>query len=212
MQHENFFFVQIGAHDGISYDPIRAYILEYKWQGILVEPQRQMFDSLQQNYKESSHLILENCAITPADGPIHLYRPKQRRKGETEPDTLATILQNQWGGDLESEKVAGLTLASLLQKHHVEHLDFLQVDAEGFDDQIVKQALDLPEELKPRLIHFEIGWLPPKRIVALYQELTRHGYRINHSNGFPDNDTIAVRQSVTLRHFVRSETPHDRIP
>src|SRR5208283_313707 len=99
-------------------------------------------------------------------------------------------------GDLEGESVAGMTLSSLLQKHRVERLDFLQIDAEGFDDEIVRQAVGLPEALRPRVMHFEIGWLSNKGIIRLYKELTRQGYRINHGKGFPDNDTVALLQSM----------------
>jgi FkbM family methyltransferase len=200
--HEDFFFVQVGAHDGVSYDPIRPYIVEYKWKGILVEPQKQMFHSLRDNYKDNKNLILENCAIINTDGPVRMYRPKRRTKGSTEPDTLASVLQGHLEGDLEAESVAGMTLFSLLKKHNVQRLDFLQVDAEGFDDQIVRQALGLPESLRPTVIHFEIGWLPDKQIIALYTELTRRGYRIHHSKGYPDNDTVAMRQSPPVAHFV----------
>src|SRR5665213_151269 len=203
IQHEDFFFVQVGAHDGVSYDPIRPYILEYKWRGILVEPQRRMFSSLQKNYKDNKHLILENCAIVNTDGPVNLYRPKQRATGRTAPATLASILPVQLEGDLEEESVAGMTLSSLLQKHKVQRLDFLQVDAEGFDDQIVSQALGLPEMLRPRVMHFEIDWLAEKKIITLYKELTCHGYRIHHGKGYPGNDTVAVRQSATFPYLAR---------
>jgi FkbM family methyltransferase len=197
IQHEDFFFIQVGANDGISYDPIRPYILEYKWKGILVEPQEQIFRLLQENYKDSQQLIFEQCAITNADGPISLYRPKEQSKNSSEPDTLARISPHHFDGDLEKETVPGMTLSSLLRKHNVQRLDFLQVDAEGFDDQIVKQALTLPEALIPRLIQFEADWLPYEETIALYQELTRHGYRIHPGKWFPENDTIAVKQTVT---------------
>jgi FkbM family methyltransferase len=195
IQREAFFFVQVGAHDGISYDPIRPYILEYRWRGILVEPQTQAFRSLQENYKNNNHLILENCAITSTDGPISLYRPKQSPKGGLESDAFATVFPHHFENNQEMETVPGLTLSSLMQKHRVQRLDFLQSDAEGFDDQIVRQALGLPEAMKPRLMHFEVGDQPRKQLVALYSELTRQGYRVIHGEGLLGVDTIAIRQS-----------------
>lgn len=201
MQHKDFFLVQIGANDGVSYDPIRPYILEYNWKGILIEPQKQVFQSLLENYKGNSRMIFENCAITDADGPIRMYRQKERLNGLPEPDVLSTVRQGKLKGELETEIVTGMTLASLLQKHNVQRIDYLQVDAEWFDDQIVRQALKLPEDLKPTLMHFEADWMPAKEVITLYTELTRQGYRVSHGRGFPENDTIAVRQSAPIKKW-----------
>src|SRR5579862_8763692 len=128
MQHEDFFLVQIGANDGVSYDPVRPYIMEFKWKGILVEPQSQTFQSLVENYKGNSQLIFENCAITNADGPIRMYRQKETAKGMPEREALATVSRSRLDGELEEEIVAGMTLYSLLQKHNVRRVDYLQVD------------------------------------------------------------------------------------
>jgi FkbM family methyltransferase len=199
--HDDFFFVQVGAHDGVSYDPIRMYILEYDWKGILVEPQRGVFDALQENYKDCKNLIFENCAITDADGPVNLYRPKEEREGQSQPDTMATVFPQHFKDNQETETVAGLTLLSLLQKHKVQRLDFLQSDAEGFDDQIVRQALKLPGALKPKLMHFEVGYQPQNKLVSLYSELSRQGYRLSHGRGLPEHDTLAVWQSIPDRNL-----------
>jgi FkbM family methyltransferase len=198
IQREDFFLIQIGANNGVSYDPVRPYILEFKWKGILVEPQSRMFQTLLENYKGHNQLIFENCAITNVDGPISMYRQKEWIKGRPEPEALATVRQGKLEGELEKETVAGMTLFSLLQKHNVRRVDYLQVDAEWFDDQIVRQALGLPENLKPRIMHFEADWLPAKEAIALYTELTRQGYRIDHGRGgFPENDTVAVRDVIS---------------
>ena len=38
-------FVQIGANDGVTGDPIRRFILEFGWSGVLVEPQLEIFEA-----------------------------------------------------------------------------------------------------------------------------------------------------------------------
>lgn len=43
---ENVKFIQIGANDGITDDPIRKYILNHNWKGVLVEPNASVFESL----------------------------------------------------------------------------------------------------------------------------------------------------------------------
>ncbi len=68
-----FFFIQIGANDGMTMDPIRSYILKYKWRGILIEPQPNIFRALMANYDGEQQLIFENVAISPEDGVVSLF-------------------------------------------------------------------------------------------------------------------------------------------
>src|SRR3989442_714337 len=46
----DFFVLQIGACDGVMADPIHKWIKKYKWQGILVEPQKKEFERLKISY------------------------------------------------------------------------------------------------------------------------------------------------------------------
>ena len=34
------YFIQIGAHDGQMHDPLRHFILNNNWTGLLIEPQK----------------------------------------------------------------------------------------------------------------------------------------------------------------------------
>ncbi len=43
---EPFFFIQVGANDGVLDDPIRALILEYRLAGLLIEPLPDIFEKL----------------------------------------------------------------------------------------------------------------------------------------------------------------------
>jgi hypothetical protein len=71
--HPNPFFIQIGANDGMYDDDLRKYILDYSWQGVLVEPQPGPFARLVQNYRGHSGLRFENAAIGRTSGVASLY-------------------------------------------------------------------------------------------------------------------------------------------
>jgi hypothetical protein len=45
-ERPNSFFVQIGANNGLTDDPIRQFVTKYHWHGVLVEPQPQVFQQL----------------------------------------------------------------------------------------------------------------------------------------------------------------------
>jgi hypothetical protein len=47
----DFYFVQIGANNGIRNDPLRSLILEYHLRGLLVEPLADMFADLEKKLR-----------------------------------------------------------------------------------------------------------------------------------------------------------------
>ena len=58
-----FFFVNIGANDGVVADPTYPFIRKYGWRGIAVEPVPYVFDQLKKNYDGLDGVILEQAAV-----------------------------------------------------------------------------------------------------------------------------------------------------
>src|SRR5882762_3463411 len=69
----DFFFIQVGAFDGVQADPIRKFILRHNWKGVLIEPQKKAFELLKQNYADQPHLTFKNVAISDRNEPRTLY-------------------------------------------------------------------------------------------------------------------------------------------
>ena len=67
-ERSDFFFVQIGANNGLTDDPLRQFVTKYHWHGCLVEPQPQVFQQLLKNYAQEKQLAFENSAIADRDG------------------------------------------------------------------------------------------------------------------------------------------------
>jgi len=161
---KDFFFIEIGACDGIMDDFLRSKILKYKWQGILIEPARDLFERLINNYKGQKNLLFENVAISNKEEMRKLYRIKKddghipsacEGVGSFYSD-LVTEHRSEVP-DIEDyllvETVQCITFASLLQKHNVKEIDLLQIDAEGHDSVILKN-IDF-SVIKPKIIQFE---------------------------------------------------------
>ena len=70
-------FVQVGAHDGEMFDPLRHFILKDNWNGILIEPQKDFFNKCIQGYKHLNNLIFVNAAIYKRRGKIVLYKAEK---------------------------------------------------------------------------------------------------------------------------------------
>jgi len=183
-----FYIVQIGAYDGISFDDAVNDLLEdSRFQGLLVEPQPAVFNRLQKEYKGNGRVILENMAVAEEDGEVTLYTF----------DTSDPDLPNWFEGCASFDKevalkfadhypkarenlltlqVPGLTLKSLLSKHQFQEVDYLQVDVEGFDYEVIKMV-DF-ENGKPAIIRFEKLHLTSDDLERCFDLLIENGYKI----------------------------------
>lgn len=187
----DFFFIQVGAHNGTDGDPIRKYVTSRHWRGILVEPQPEVFRELVANYKGEPQLVFENAAIGEADGTAELYVPRAA-DGATA-TLLATfhkeVLLRRIGGDMAivTVKVPTLSPKSLLEKHGVTRVDLLQIDVEGFDYEVIKM-FDY-STLKPTIIRFEHIHLARRDRDACTSFLKGMGYHLAKLG----LDTVAFR-------------------
>lgn len=62
-KQKNFNFIQIGANDGVSFDFLYDFIIKRNSEGIVVEPVKEYFDELVQNYKDYPKIIKINMAV-----------------------------------------------------------------------------------------------------------------------------------------------------
>jgi len=67
--HSRCSFIQVGGNDGITWDPFHYFIVRDKWQGIVLEPQREVFERrLSRTYRGVSGVQLVNAAVDVIDG------------------------------------------------------------------------------------------------------------------------------------------------
>lgn len=192
--------VQIGANDGITSDPVYPIIKNGNWSGVLVEPIPSLYQELKQTYKDVPSLKLENCAIALADGTVTMY---QVIPNESLPEyvkilpsfDLNIILKNKplipnIEKFIESIEVRAISFKSLLEKYSIQHINLLQIDAEGFDYEIMKMAFQVP--LLPDIINFEYTHFSPQEIEKCGNILADKGYSYLKVG----RDIVAVQQSI----------------
>lgn len=177
LETPDFFVLQVGACDGVLGDPIHQWIKKYRWRGILVEPQKREFEHLTATYRDYRDLRLENVAIADTGGTRALYRVRDdRRNAEWQRGVASFVRRARFVPEdmFEVEMVPCVTFNDLLNRHHVMRIDLLQIDAEGYDYELLK-LFDFGS-LRPRLIRYEHVHLPPpdRRACAIY--LRRLGY------------------------------------
>jgi FkbM family methyltransferase len=194
------FFVQVGAYDGSSGDPLHALVRRRGWEGILVEPQPEPFSELLDAYAGQEGLSFRNVAIGPRNELRTLFRisrtggdlpPWSRQVASFERRSLLRHRREipQIRELIEEIEIRCETFDDLLGRDQRRAVDLLVVDAEGFDDQIVHLFLDSGRAAN--LMMFEHQHIPRERYDACCDRLVASGYRIA-LNG---PDTLALRRN-----------------
>jgi FkbM family methyltransferase len=184
----NFFFIQIGAYDGRQGDPIYELVQQNRWRGILVEPQPDIFERLKQNYANSPGLAFERAAIAEEgtssplyrvkDEYAHLFHADHRTLSSFRPHQIISHLSQPVDVESALQEVDAprLSFSALLKKHGVTKIDLLQVDAEGYDFQIIR-SINF-EQIAPQIIHFEHANLSAIERAEYVDFLIAKGYKL----------------------------------
>jgi FkbM family methyltransferase len=179
-------FVQIGANDGFTGDPINHLLArpDTRWRGILVEPVAHLFAQLSERYAQYPALQLERAAICETDGTAVIHRLQATADDslwlQQLPSLDPNLLQSnarQFGLEATptiSETVPSFCVATLLKRHHLTELDLLVIDTEGWDWRILRQ-FDL-KNLQPKLILYEHQHLSAQEREQAHQFLEQSNY------------------------------------
>ena len=194
-----FYFLQIGGNDGFIKDPIFKFVKKYSWKGVIVEPQVEVFNgNLKKTYRFERKVALENLAIADKTGSKKLWKIAVSDSrwatglASFNRDTLVYQIERNYVSDrlkregvaipktvgdyLTYEEVNCTTIHDLLDKHHFDKLDLLQIDTEGYDYEIIK-TIDF-KQLKPTMISFESEHLSESDYNECKELLENQGYKI----------------------------------
>ena len=201
--------IQIGANDGYNRDPFVKYIKRDKWSGILLEPQRYVFETfLQKLYKNSKRITPFNYALDNKNGSRKIYRlafsNARWATGLTSFDRSFledAIDRGHVAGHakrsgielpkdkedfITEESIETITPQSLMAKGNMQKVDLLAIDTEGYDLEVIK-LFDIPK-LKPRVIVYENMNLSDQDQAYAINLLKSNNYKTKHIK----KDTIAM--------------------
>jgi FkbM family methyltransferase len=182
-KNEDFYFVQIGASNGIRGDQLYPLICQFHLKGLLVEPLPDQFEELKQNYADHPQLVFENCAIAEENGHRSMFRFVRNAAVPDWAYGLASFDRTHLtkfkdvehlGKYVEEIQVPTMTYARLIDKHGIDHISLLHVDTEGYDFEILKMALE--EDIYPEIINFEHEHLSAKDNLECKQRLLKNNY------------------------------------
>ena len=211
---EDFFFIQIGANDGLTGDTLNQYIKKFRGRGILVEPVPYVFEMLKINYKGYDNLIFENIAVGKENGLLPFYSiceyntfgikhrelPNANTIDHLGSFDMKTVLNHSYmlkenASSIEIINVPTITLNDLFYKYSVKELNLLQIDTEGYDFEILNNTNF--DNLKPEILIFERIHIARKEYKVLVKKLKVYGYHL-FIHGY---DTICVQNPGRTASF-----------
>jgi FkbM family methyltransferase len=183
---------------------------------ILVEPNSYLIPHILQNYQEVNNVqLLTNCIHYEDDKEISLYIPAIKKQygsiaenGIRYSDVhFSVVPMNDWGNkeDMIEIKSSSITFDTLCKRFSITEIDYLQIDTEGFDSEIIKM-IDL-KKYKIRKIRYE-RWefdtscfnrhnenhdmFGKNGMKVVEDKLISHGYKLTPINDEDGNDYIAT--------------------
>jgi FkbM family methyltransferase len=136
--------LDLGANDGKTLSNSLA-LIESGWKAILVEPSKQVFNKLKKLHSGNSNVVCLNYAITERDGECDFF-DSGTHFGKGDLALLSTVKKEETtrfpGTAFAEKKTLGVTIKTLLEQAGKPSIDFVSIDCEGMDWEILQQ-LDL---------------------------------------------------------------------
>lgn len=187
------FFLEVGANDGIQFDPLYELVIKHKLSGILIEPDMESFTQLQHNYKEVSTVRFENSAVSEYDGVVDLYC------GKTNLHYTLSHTQAKYMFDIDPyvKQVPAITFKTLFTKYKITTVDLLLIDVEGYDFKLLKT---FPFDMcKPTIVRCEFTHISNENntLEEMVDFLTQYNYECYYDEH--KTDIIAIqRKPITM--------------
>lgn len=115
---------------------------------ILVEPNQSLYNQIKQNYKDISNVsIYMNSIYYKSNEKINLYIPELQKNSKIAVNNISysdvhyTIYpMNDWGNIDNMEKIESTTITfdDICKQENITNIEYLQIDTEGFDYEIIK--------------------------------------------------------------------------
>lgn len=129
---ENGFFVEAGALDGLFMSNTKI-LEDLGWKGLLIEPSPKAYKKCLQNRT----CLIEQCALVSKDYKEDWVAGDFFFDGEEGLGAWSGIHRNLYG-IRAAIKVAARPLDAILKHHKISKIDFLSLDVEGYEPEVLE--------------------------------------------------------------------------
>jgi FkbM family methyltransferase len=141
--YKNGFYVDVGAHDGVSFNNTLYFEKNNNWTGINIEPIKSVFHKLVSNRPDNINL---NYAICNNEGETEFYCNTNHTemisgiKDTFNHKHLERLEREnkETGSTTEVIKVNTRKLETIFDENNVSHIHYLSIDVEGAEFEVIK--------------------------------------------------------------------------
>jgi FkbM family methyltransferase len=176
--------LSIGENDGKTLSNVLE-LIEMGWAAVLVEPSLVAYEKMWSLHKDRDNVHCFQVAIGTTNeivdfhesGSINLYNKEENTS------LVSTIKKEDYekwkdATEFETTKVQVIPFSHLMEASPIKQFDFISIDAEGMDLEILKQ-IDL-KEIGCKMLCVEFNWKDQDKFDAI---VLPQGYRLIHKNG-----------------------------
>lgn len=190
-----FSFLQAGANDGKSFDFLYDFVVNLDISGVVIEPIKEYYDELCENYKDHENVLKINKAVHKTAKQVSIYKIN-KAKADSYPDWvkgMASFDINHLAKhefikkeDIIEEQVVASPLMEIIEENKLKTFDYFQSDTEGYDYEIF-MMFDF-SKLHPKLVKAEVVNLNNDEKQGLERLLKKHNYYVFYE----DLDIVGV--------------------
>jgi FkbM family methyltransferase len=149
LNFNNGFYIEAGANNGIRQSNTLFLERNLGWKGILVEPNIKKFSQCKQ-YRATNNLFY-NCALSPSENITELCGNfSEDDEGESLAASTTLLLDLEYYDESFKTEiikkinertqtvVPAKTLNSILEENKINHVDFMSLDVEGFELEVLR--------------------------------------------------------------------------
>lgn len=145
---KNGFFIDVGAHDGITINNTLYFSKNHNWNGINIEPIKSVYSKLVENRKNDINI---NCAVCNKTGSAEFY-DCVITNGTNGQEMLSGLKDcydprhfqrlnkeiNRDGGYYNVISVETKKLEDICDEYKINHVHYLSIDVEGAEFEVIK--------------------------------------------------------------------------
>ncbi len=193
------FFIDVGAFQPVA-DSVTKYFSLAGWRGINIEPAPEGFAALARDRPNDTNL---HCAVGRTRGVTQFHQLPMRAMSTTSDTHLAQLQTEYRAGELCFE-VEVRTLADICTEYVQGNIDFLKIDTEGSESDVIFGA-DW-KRFRPRLVVIEATkpWTSEPNCAEWEPFLLSQDYSLQHQDGINryylrrEDEDLAVQLSLPV--------------
>jgi FkbM family methyltransferase len=202
----NGFFVDVGAHNGVSFNNTLYFEEASEWKGINIEANPTIFPALEKNRPACINL---SCAISNVEGTAEFYTTKGYAEmlsglvDQYDPRHKERLLKetSTTNTTVETIQVPTRRLASVFKEYNVTHVNYLSIDVEGAEFSVL-QSIDF-DKVTFDVIGYEVNYKDSTDPILSFLE--SKGFVLLKNTGL---DTFVIHRNSRFFQNVRRFLPN----